>query len=81
MECARIKTQLTGTVSGSGSTGGTYMVFTGDLESTSTWYFAYREGLFVNETAEQVINAEIDLGDMGVLPMIMTDAYEMKWIP
>ncbi len=81
MECARMKTQSTGTVSGSGSQGGMYMVFVGDLESTSTWYFAYKEGLFIKETAEQVLDAKIDLGDMGVLPMTMTDTIEMNLVP
>ncbi|MBN2028874.1 hypothetical protein JW824_01400 [bacterium] len=81
VECARIETHSTGTVSGSGSQGGMYMVFVGDLESTSTWYFAYKEGLFIKETVEQVLDAEIDLGDMGVLPMVMTDTLKMKLMP
>ncbi len=81
MECARMKTQSTGTVSGSGFQGGMDMKFSGDLESTSTWYFAYKEGLFIKETAEQVLDTEIDLGDMGVIPMVMTDTIEMKLMP
>jgi hypothetical protein len=80
VECARVQSQLEGTVSGAGSTGGMYMVFTGELTSTSTWYFDFKEGLYVRESAEQIMDAEIDLGDMGVLPMVMTDKYEMRLV-
>ncbi len=80
MECARIQTQYTGTISGSGTQGGMYMVVTGDLESTATWYFAYKEGLFVKEREDQSLDAEIDLGDMGTLPMVQKTTLETKLI-
>ncbi|MBN2028875.1 hypothetical protein JW824_01405 [bacterium] len=81
MECARIQTQYTGTISGSGTQGGMYMTLVGDLESTATWYFAFKEGLFVKEIEKQSLDAEIDLGDMGVLPMVQNTTLETKLIP
>lgn len=81
MECARIKTEATGTVSGSGSQGGMNITFTGDLNTTSTWYFAYKEGQYLKETAEQILDAKIDLGEMGVIPLTQKTTTEIKLIP
>ncbi len=80
-ECARIETQSTGIITGSGSQQGMNMVFNGKLKSTSTWYFAYQEGLFVKETAEQVLDAKIDLGDMGVIPIVTNDTLAIELVP
>lgn len=80
-ECARILSQYTGTITGAGSQGGMNLTMEGDLESTATWYFAYKEGLFIKEIEEQVLDAKIDLGSMGVLPMTQKTTIETKLIP
>ncbi|MCJ7811825.1 hypothetical protein MUP95_00710 [bacterium] len=80
LECARIRTESKGTVSGAGSQEEMYMMFNGDLESTSIWYFAFKEGVFVRMEAEQNLDANIDIGDMGNIPMVTKDSIKIELI-
>ncbi len=74
MECARIKSMSTGTISGQGSQQGADMVFAGDVEGTDLWYFAYEEGLFVKMTTEAFIDAVIDV--TGIQEMTIPTTQE-----
>ena len=51
-ECLKITTKTTGTVDGKGNQMGADVDFEGDLEGSSVWYYAFKEGAFVKATAE-----------------------------
>jgi hypothetical protein len=70
MECVRIKTQGKGTVEGSGNVMGTELKIKGDVDSTATWYFAYKKGLFVKVSGEEDVDLIIEAGTMGDIPQV-----------
>ena len=61
LECAKITAPFTGTLSGLGSEQDVMLLTDAKIKGTSTWYFAYKEGIFVKEiskgTAEGTITA------------------------
>ena len=70
MECVKIKSQGKSTVEGSGNAMGTDLKVKGDVKSTTTWYFAYKKGIFVKASGEEDSNSKIDLGQMGEMPTV-----------
>ena len=53
-DCIKINSDMKGTMSGSGSMQGLNTTTSGTIESTDTWYFAYKEGVFVKLVSEGV---------------------------
>ncbi len=51
-ECAKIAATFSGTIEGDGMSGPAEWTSEGVTEGTSTWYFAFEEGIFVRETTE-----------------------------
>jgi hypothetical protein len=47
LECSRIETKITGTFEGKGKQMGANITFKGNIKGVSTWYFAYKQGIFV----------------------------------
>jgi len=47
LECAKITATVTGILEGIGEQMGMDLTFDGEIEGTDTWYFAYKEGIFV----------------------------------
>lgn len=79
MECAKISSQVTGTISGSGSQMGQDMAFAGTSKGKDTWYFAVKEGIFVKVTSESTSEVSIDVPAAGMtIPMTMTSKSEVK---
>lgn len=76
LECVRVKAKVTGTVEGKGEEGGMDLVFEGELEGTETWYFAYKEGIFVKTTASIFVDATITAS--GPQDMTIPMKQEMK---
>jgi hypothetical protein len=71
LACLRMKTKMTGTLDGSGKQMGMDVVFEGDLESTTTWYFAHESGTLVKHISDQFMEGTIAVAgqvDM-VVPM------------
>jgi hypothetical protein len=66
MECVRIKADTKSTVQGSGNTMGQEMKITGDAKATTTWYFAYKKGIFVRASVEEDSNLKINAGTMEI---------------
>ncbi|TFG56690.1 MAG: hypothetical protein E4H35_04560 [Candidatus Aminicenantes bacterium] len=61
MECARISSKLTGTISGTGSQEGADLLFAGTTQGTDLWYFAVKEGLCVKSTSDSVTKMTISV--------------------
>ena len=71
LACLRVKTKMTGTLDGSGKQMGMDVVFEGDLESTTTWYFAHESGVLIKLISDQFMEGTIAVAgqvDM-VVPM------------
>ena len=79
LECARISTQATGTISGSGSQMGQDLTFTGTTKGKDVWYFAVKEGLYVKATSEMTSEMSIDVAAANMsIPMTQTSKSEVK---
>jgi hypothetical protein len=61
LECARIRANVTGTISGTGSQQGLEMIFGGTHQGTDVWYFAVKEGFFVKSTSDLTTDATISI--------------------
>jgi hypothetical protein len=51
LECARINSEVAGTITGEGEQMGAPLVFDGTIEGTETWYFAYKKGYLVKASS------------------------------
>lgn len=70
-ECAKISSQSKGTIEGEGEQSGMDMSFEGDVEGKSSWYFAYKKGIFVKMTGESVTDFDIVIISQNMtIPMI-----------
>lgn len=79
MECAKISSQVTGTITGSGSQMGQDMAFTGNSKGKDTWHFAVKEGILVKVTSEATSEVSIDVPAAGMtIPMTLTSKSEVK---
>jgi len=66
MECARITSEGTGTIESRGEQQGMELVTTGEIKGKDTWYFAYKEGIFVKQMNEGTVEGTIDVPSQGV---------------
>ena len=66
MECVRILSRYTGTLEGRGQQQGIETISTGDIRGTSTWYFAYKEGIFVKHTNKGTAEGKVDVPSQGL---------------
>ncbi|HSQ79039.1 MAG TPA: hypothetical protein VLN41_00455 [Candidatus Bathyarchaeia archaeon] len=79
MECARISTQVTGTITGTGNQGGMDLTFSGTTKGKDVWYFAVKEGVLVKQTNESTSDMSIDVSAAGMtIPMTQTTKSEVK---
>ncbi|MEJ2052259.1 MAG: hypothetical protein P8Y60_20915, partial [Calditrichota bacterium] len=69
-DCIKVITNVSGVMDGTGDQNGTPLQFNGNIKSTNTWYFAYKEGLYIKSTSEGTTDANIDAGGMNI-PMTM----------
>ncbi len=66
MDCAKITAQYSGTIEGRGEQQGIELNTRGDLKGTTTWYFAYKEGIFVKQIIEGTAAGVIDVPSQGI---------------
>ena len=50
LECVKVTADFTGTVEGKGEQMGMQLAIEGEVQGKGTWYFAYKEGIFVKDT-------------------------------
>ena len=80
-ECARIRSEVTGGISGSGNQQGMDMVFSGTGKGTDLWYFAVKEGIYVKSTSDMKMDISITLSALGqTLPTTQTRKGEVKLV-
>jgi len=81
MECARIKSDYTGTLSGTGNQQGMDMVLTGTGKGTDLWYFAVKEGIYLKATSDATYDISIAVSAANMtIPMTQTRKSELKLV-
>jgi hypothetical protein len=81
MDCAKITGEGTGTIEGKGEQQGMELITTGEIKGTSTWYFAYKEGLFIKQIVEGTVEGTIDVPSQGLqIPYTRESSSEIKLI-
>jgi hypothetical protein len=51
-DCMKVNVVFTGTLAGEGTQEGMELITTGEISGTGTWYYAYKEGIFVSSSVE-----------------------------
>jgi len=78
MECARISSDVTGTITGTGNQGGMDLTFSGTSKGKDVWFFAVMEGIYVKGTAESTTQMSIDVPAAGMsIPATQTSKSEI----
>jgi hypothetical protein len=82
VECLKIATKTTGTLDGKGKQMGMDVDFEGDLDGSSVWYYAFKEGAFVKATSENVVEGTAALtGPQNLtVPVIQETKSEVKLV-
>ncbi len=79
MECARVSSQVTGTITGTGNQQGADLTFSGTSKGKDVWHFAVKEGIFVNQMSESTSDITIDVPAANMtIPMTQTSKSEVK---
>ena len=79
MECAKISSDVTGTISGTGNQGGMDLTFSGTSKGKDVWYFAVKEGIYVKGTSESTTQMSIDVPAASMsIPATQTSKSEVK---
>lgn len=79
LECAKIRAKATGTMEGQGEQGGMDLSVEGDLEGNETWYFAYKEGIFVKTSSDISIEGTVTISPQNMtIPMRTGMKIEVK---
>lgn len=79
VECARISTQFTGTITGTGNQGGADLTFSGTTKGKAVWFFAVKEGYLVQQTVDSTAEISVEIAAMGMtIPVTGTGKSEIK---
>lgn len=78
MECVRVTTDITGTVEGKGEQMGMQLAIAGEVQGKGTWYFAYKEGIFVKDTTSISTDATISTSGAQALTIPMKQEMTME---
>ncbi len=82
MECARVKSEYTGTILGTGNQQGAELYFSGNSKGSDIWYFAVKEGVYVKSTSDAVNDIVIDVtGPQNLtIPTTQTRKAEVRLV-
>jgi hypothetical protein len=81
LECVKVSSKASGTFEGTGEQQGMELITTGDIKGTATWYFAYREGLFVKQTMEGSVEGTVNVPSQSIdIPFTREMTSEIKLV-
>jgi len=81
MECVKVTAEGSGTIESKGEQQGMELVTTGEIKATVTWYFAYKEGIFIKQTNEGTVEGMVDVPSQSVqIPFTRESTSEIKLI-
>jgi hypothetical protein len=66
MECVKVTAEGTGTIESKAEQQGMELVTTGEIKGTVTWFFAYKEGIYVKQINEGTVEGTVDVPSQGV---------------
>ena len=78
LECAKIESKITGTMTGEGTQQGMNLTTSGDLKGTDTWYFAYSEGYLVKIVTEVEGDSSIQVSGAADMTIPSTRVMNME---
>ena len=78
MECVKITAEVTGTLQGAGEQQGMDFDIEGEMKGTDTWYFAYKEGIFVKMISTAVVEGLIEVGGPQGMSIPMTHDVKVE---
>lgn len=80
-ECIRISAEASGTIEGSGEQQGMELITSGNIKGTGTWFFAYKEGLFVKLTTEGSVEGTVNVPSQSIdIPFTREMVSEIKLV-
>jgi len=80
-ECVRISAEASGTIEGTGEQQGMELITKGNLKGTATWFFAYKEGLFVKQTMEGSVDGTVNVPSQSIdIPFTREMTGEIKLV-
>jgi hypothetical protein len=77
-DCAVVETQVAGEVRGEGEQQGAKVGFEGTITGTETWYFAYQQGIFVENSSNIYTNGSISVSGPSEMTFPMTERASSK---
>jgi len=80
LECAKVESKITGTVTGEGTQQGMNLTTSGNLKGTDTWYFAYAEGYLVKIASEVEVDASVEVSGAADMTIPTTRVMNMEMI-
>lgn len=78
LECARIKSAVTGSLEGEGNEQGLVLTFKGDIEGADTWHFAYKEGIYVKMDSAAAVKGTITTSGGQNMTIPLTQKLKME---
>ncbi|KPJ59225.1 MAG: hypothetical protein AMJ46_12020 [Latescibacteria bacterium DG_63] len=78
LECAKIASDVTGTLAGTGKEGQMELVTSGEVQGKDTWYFAYKEGLYVKAESEAFVKGSITTADPQGMKIPMNNTIRIE---
>ena len=81
MECAKITSEGSGTIESKGQQQGVELVTTGEIKGKDTWYFAYKEGIYIKQIIEGTVEGTVDVPSQGVqIPFTRESSSEINLV-
>ncbi len=78
-ECMKVNVVFVGTLKGEGEQDNMTLITSGDVEGSSTWYYAYMEGIFVGLATEGIGNTTTEIiGGPQEMSIPASRVYSMK---
>ena len=72
-ECIKVTAKVTGTFAGEGAQQGMDFTMSAEITGTETWYFAYKEGVFVSSQVDVVGEGSIEISSQNLsIPLTQT---------
>lgn len=78
IECVKVTAEMTGTLDGKGEQMGAELTFKGNIKGTETWYFAYRDGVFVKGMVNALTDGTIEVSGAQSMTIPMKQETKME---
>jgi hypothetical protein len=81
MECARIKSAVTATITGTGNQQGMDMAISGTGKGTDVWYFAIKDGIYIKSTSDMSMEMAVTVSAANMtIPVTQTRKGEVTLV-